>query len=332
LKTTVAVGAFIAVILCALMACDCNDSEKKVVQRQSVSVPRVPEPISDPNLKNAFKFTDKIWGGAEPAGEEAFRALKNMGVTTVVSVDGARPDVEMARKYGLRYIHLPIGYDEVPQQRVKEIAKALTELPGPFFVHCHHGKHRSPAAVATACVLNGTLSNEEALLAMQAAGTGKNYLGLWASAKAVARMDPSELKELQVVFVAQAPLPPLADAMVEIDKYFEQLKLCKDAGWRTPNNHPDLEPAHEALKLRELISELMLTDSYKNEPRDFKEWTEALETDVKILESALGGLKTSTDKSPPSQIDATILRVEKSCKDCHAKYRNIPQKKGLNRG
>src|SRR3712207_7739670 len=63
--------------------------------------------------------------------------------STVISVDGARPDVELARKYGLRYVHLPIGYDDVTENEGRAIAKAITELPGPFYIHCHHGDRKS---------------------------------------------------------------------------------------------------------------------------------------------------------------------------------------------
>ena len=71
---------------------------------------------------------------------------------TVISVDGAKPDLEAARKHGLRYVHLPHGYDGVPAPRGDELAIALRTLEGPIYVHCHHGKHRSPAAAGVAWV------------------------------------------------------------------------------------------------------------------------------------------------------------------------------------
>jgi len=63
-------------------------------------------------------------------------------------VDGRKPDVEGARKHGLRYVHLRFGYDGVPASRVAELAKLTAEVSDLFFVQCRHGLHRGSAAVA----------------------------------------------------------------------------------------------------------------------------------------------------------------------------------------
>jgi protein tyrosine phosphatase (PTP) superfamily phosphohydrolase (DUF442 family) len=99
-------------------------------------------------IHNAFRVTDKVYSGSQPEGDEAFVALAKLGVKTIISVDGSKPDVEAAHKHGLRYIHLPFGYDGVPTNRIVELAKAAETLSGPIFVHCHHGLPRGPTAVA----------------------------------------------------------------------------------------------------------------------------------------------------------------------------------------
>ena len=74
------------------------------------------------------------------------------GRKTVLTLDGAQPDVETAKRHGLRYVHVPIGYDGIPAARALELAKTFQTLEpsGPIFVHCHHGKHRGPAACSIA--------------------------------------------------------------------------------------------------------------------------------------------------------------------------------------
>lgn len=300
----------------------CDATKPVVIEKNSL---RAPEKIDDAHLENAFKFTDKVWGGAEPHGADAFRSLKERGVKTIVSVDGAKPNVEMARNYGLKYVHLPIGYDEVPSARAKEIAKAFSELGGPIFVHCHHGKHRSPAALATACIVNGMLSTEEALLAMKTAGTGESYRGLWESAREAKRSQPAEIANLKVTFLEQAPIPPMAEAMVGIDMYFEHLRECKQSGWNAPKNHPDLDPAHEALKLRESFVEMLRLEAHLNERTDFNAWTERSLGDAEELETRLRAW--NSEAAAPREIDAAFQRLEKNCKDCHAAYRNVRQGK-----
>jgi hypothetical protein len=59
----------------------------------------------------------------------------------------------------------------VPEDRIKELAKAVRELEGPVYIHCHHGKHRSPAASAVACVAAGLIAPQSALAILEAAGT-----------------------------------------------------------------------------------------------------------------------------------------------------------------
>jgi protein tyrosine phosphatase (PTP) superfamily phosphohydrolase (DUF442 family) len=104
--------------------------------------------VSAAGLHNVFPITDKFYSGSCPEGEAGFGSLRALGVRTVISVDGARPDVELARKHGLRYVHLPIGYDGVPRQQALRIARAVRDLPGPVYLHCHHGKHRGPVTAS----------------------------------------------------------------------------------------------------------------------------------------------------------------------------------------
>ena len=100
-------------------------------------------------------MTERLYSGSEPHGEEGIASLKELGVKTIVSVDGAKPAVETARKYGMRYVHIPIGYDGVPEEAGQSLARLMREAETPIYVHCHHGKHRGPAAVAVACVAGG---------------------------------------------------------------------------------------------------------------------------------------------------------------------------------
>ena len=38
---------------------------------------------------------------------------------------------QLAKKYGMRYVHLPHGYDGIPEERIAELAKAVRDLPQP---------------------------------------------------------------------------------------------------------------------------------------------------------------------------------------------------------
>lgn len=69
--------------------------------------------LAAPGVENLFQLVPNVLSGSQPAGDEGFQALRDLGVTTIVSVDGTRPEVARAKRFGLRYIHLPIGYDGI---------------------------------------------------------------------------------------------------------------------------------------------------------------------------------------------------------------------------
>jgi protein tyrosine phosphatase (PTP) superfamily phosphohydrolase (DUF442 family) len=276
--------------------------------------------IPDEHLENLHRLTPKVLSGAEPHDEAAFKALSSHGVKTVISVDGAKPKVDLAKKYGMRYVHLPIGYDGVPTEKTKDLAKALIELDGPIYVHCHHGKHRGPAAAAAACVAGGLLSNDEAVNVLTKMGTGANYAGLWKSARTTATMPLEELKKRNVDFREIAAVPPIAEAMVHVDEKFDHLKLAQKAGWEKPKDHPDIDPPHEALQLRELLFELMRTDEFKAKPDDYKKWTEESLLQAESLHKLLkDGPPTAEAKT---KSDALMTSLKKGCADCHKAYRD----------
>jgi len=274
--------------------------------------------VHKPGLDNAHWLTGNVLSGAQPEGDAAFGELAALGVKTVISVDGAKPDADAARRHGLRSVHLPIGYDGVPVDRAKQLAKAILELPGPVYIHCHHGLHRSPAAAAVACVVAGLMGNDQAVEVMRTLGTGPQYLGLWASAREARPAEPSVLRDLKVDFREAAPIPPLAEAMVGLDEAFERLQVCAKARWKKPDGHPDLDPAHEALRIREILTEVLRTDDCRARPEDFRRWMDGARSAAERLESTLRAAE------PPEPAFAALMRT---CADCHKSYRNVRSQK-----
>ena len=283
-------------------------------------------PIEGEALHNAHRVTDKVLSGAQPEGEASFRKLKDLGVKTIISVDGARPDVELARKYGLRYVHLPIGYDDVTEQEGKALAKAIAELPGPVYVHCHHGRHRSAAAVAVGCVLAGELEPRQAESVLETFGTGKNYRGLWVAARSAKPMEKEAMEGFRVEFVETAEIPPLAEAMVRVDQTWEHLKQSEKAGWLPPADHPDLDPPHEALQLREQFRELLRTDEVRAKPEAFRRTLADSERAAGALHQTLSALKKDRAARPgidaPPAVAEAFKTIGTSCAACHKSYRD----------
>jgi hypothetical protein len=213
---------------------------------------------------------------------------------------------------GVRYIHIPIGYDGVPRQAAAALARAAREAQGPIYVHCHHGRHRGPAAAAVACIAAGKAQGKEAFKVLELAGTGKEYPGLWRDVEACRAHSPDEtLPEL----VEVAEVDSLTAAMAGVDRHWDSLKLCRDAEWETPPNHPDLAPAQVALLLREAIHEANRTVPADKFDEQFREW-------LNEAEALAAEIETHLAASNREEAGRRLIALEKSCMQCHAKYRN----------
>lgn len=277
------------------------------------------EKLASRHLPNPVRVHPQVISGGLPEGDAAFSELRDLGIRTVISVDGAKPDVKTAEKYGLRYVHLPHGYSGIPEELSPLLAKAVRDLPGPVYVHCHHGKHRSPAAAAVACVGAGLIDSDTARRVLTVAGTGENYKGLFQSVEAAERVDDAELDALVAEFPATARLPAMAEAMVQIEHLLDHLKSIEKANWKTPADQPGLTGAHESLLLREQFTELLRTDDLKGRPDGFQKLTREAERLARHLETVLG--EPTVD---PAAAQDALTAVQLNCKGCHQQFRDQP--------
>jgi hypothetical protein len=221
----------------------------------------------------------------------------------------------------MRYVHLPFGYDGCPAPRALEITRAVRDLPGPMYLHCHHGKHRSAAAAALVHIALDGASNAEGVAFMRQAGTDPAYTGLYGEVASFRRPTAAQIDRAPDRFPEVSPLPTLAESMVQIDARFTALQQCCQEGWRAPSGHPDAEPAHEALQLRELFHELLRTGAVAARPADFRTWMNGAESAAAGVEAAL---RAGDDIAAGAELD----RAGAECTACHARYRNVPQTRG----
>jgi protein tyrosine phosphatase (PTP) superfamily phosphohydrolase (DUF442 family) len=261
-----------------------------------------PELLTDSKIGNLVRLSPTLYCGASPAADGAFAELAARGVRTVVSVDGAEPDAARAKRHGLRYVHLPIGYDGVPSSRILELAKLFREAKGPIFIHCHHGRHRAPAAVAAAAVAAGLLKTKEAEAAMKLAGTGAEYLGLWKSMREAVPVSAERLAGLNVDYREQVAPPPLAAAMLKLDERLESLR-------RKPT-------AEDALLLKEGLAELARLPETATRPQEYRRLLEANQLAAEELETDLRSGKPTA---------AALKLTTKACDACHRKHRDVGQ-------
>ena len=273
------------------------------------------EPQAYAGLDNVVAYAPEVYSGSVPHGAEGFATLKAWGVDTIISVDGATPDVEAARAAGLRYVHLPIGYDGMTPARTLEIARALqlARDRGAVYVHCHHGKHRSAGAAGAAAVTLGWSTTAQATERLKVSGTSPSYPGLYGCVAVAAPASASRLEALPTEFPEVWEPQGLVKSMVEIGHAYDHLRAIRDAGWQVPADHPDLVPAAEAGHLTDLFR-TMDTEPY---PADFAEWTRDSQRLASEIEAAIvAGDFVRAD------LDARLDQIGTSCKACHVAYRN----------
>ena len=274
-------------------------------------------PVDYPGLHNVVAYAAGVYSGSVPEGADGFESLRRLGVRTVISVDGAEPDLAPAKERGLRYVHLPITYGGIPEARKLEIARAVRDLPKPVFVHCHHGKHRSAGAAGAALVSLGELTPAQAVDRMKVSGTAPDYKGLYACAAGATKVLPAVLDAVSNDFPEVLRPQGTVKTMVETDVAVENLKAAQRAGWRPPADHPDLSPAAEAGRLADLLRHLKDDRHTAAQPPAYL---------AAMLESSRLAAKLEqgliAPAAPREELDLRFKAVLKSCKDCHQGYRD----------
>jgi hypothetical protein len=276
------------------------------------------KPSDAPGLHNVVAYGPNCWSGSLPEGDAGFASLRSWGVRTVISVDGAVPDVARAARFGLRYVHLPIGYDGFDEARKLELVRAVRDLPGPIYIHCHHGKHRSAGAAAAVAASLGWMSPQAAMARMKVSGTSESYPGLYRCASTAQVLAASLIDTAPAQWPAVTRPSGMVESMVAIDDAMERIKVVEQAGWKVPASHPDLAPAADAGAIADHLR--LLGQQPPAGPRD-PQFDTLLQASMKAadrLESSLAGTPTSD----ASRLANDLQALRATCTACHAAQRD----------
>ena len=275
-----------------------------------------PQPFQLDGIENAFRVTDRILAGSQPKSDMSFEALAKAGVKTIISVDGSRPDIEAARKHGLRTVHLPFSYDGIPANRITQLVKAAAPDAGKIFIHCHHGLHRGPAATGVICEAIAGWTPAQAEAWLKQAGTSPDYPGLYRAVREFHLPTPEEVALAGALPEVEKP-PALVDTMVAMDEHFDHLKAQQHAGWNAVSENPERQPSLVATQLQEQLRELARADETAKRPDDFRKLLADSERAVVALREAL---RTSPNDS--TRLDLSMKQTTQSCTACHKAFRN----------
>ncbi|MSR47575.1 MAG: hypothetical protein EXS13_11025 [Planctomycetes bacterium] len=273
-------------------------------------------------LHNLFQLSKNLWSGSEPDGEEAFEELAKLGVKTVVSVDGKRPEVELAAKHGLRYVHVPIEYRGISDEELLQLAKTFRECDAPFYAHCFHGKHRGPTAAAVGRLVLDGAPRQRAIAEMrQWCGTASDYEGLFRDIAMKSIPTPDETRAYVFDFPTERRFDGLRVAMIDIARRHDALKKLEQRGFAADPQHPDVDALGEAIKLADTFQATATMADSADRGDDFRGWRTQSEQQSAALRAALVLLKAG-DATAIEPAKRAFAAINKACADCHAAYRN----------
>lgn len=267
-----------------------------------------------PGLHNVVAMSGFLLNGSEPNGEAGFDSLANLGIKSIISVDGNPPDTVRAAARGMRYVHLPLGYDGISEPERFRLTRAVRDLPKPIYIHCFHGFHRGPAAGTIALVSLGTITSDEGVALMARVGTDPHYEGLYDAVRRARRLPRSVVSHVSDEFPDRVVPRGFTGKMATIGRRWDHLKLIAAAGFETPIDHPDLVPVRESAALVSLLA------SAANEPYEVPD-PAAFRRTLQDATTAARALSDEVSRRGPNQ--AKLLGLLRStCKECHAKWRN----------
>ena len=303
-------------ILCALAALALLAADPPADAPQKVDADGVP---------NLIRLSDRIYQGGMPQGDAGFAALEKLGVKTVISVDGARPDLEDAHAHGIRYVHLPMGYDGMTREQALKVAKAVRDLPGPVYVHCHRGTLRGPTAAAVARLfLDDRCTVDQALEGMKLAGFDPRYAGLWAAPKELKRPTAKELDDLPADFPEAAPPPGLTALMVQVNSDLRERAGRAQGGVENSERQAGPRPAARGAPAGGAFQGAATVAEDGGPAGGIPRPVGGRRGLAQALEDAL---RVPKDRPvDPSAAEEAYKRMDAACAKCHAAYRDVPAK------
>jgi len=245
------------------------------------------------------QLSERFSCGAEPVTIGHFQQLKQAGVRHIISVDGKQPDVKTASEMGIGYVHIPFGYDAIPAKARLSLVRAVRELEGPIFIHCHHGKHRGPAAAAIACREAGAVTKSQAITILREAGTSEDYIGLWQAVRSFQSPKPDvKLPALR----SRSAVPPMAKSMAAIARHLDRFE-------RGIGN----ERQQAAVLIYEGLRESHRLQSAQR-TKEFRQW---MAESRDLAQTLYKDTQKNADSVPEH-----LAALRESCVRCHAAYRN----------
>ena len=249
--------------------------------------------VAAPGIERVYKIDTNLLTGSSP-DTEGLHSLQELGVSVVVCVDGPRPNVDLIRELGMRSVHLPIGYDEVPESTLQSLVKLTQEHPETIYVHCHQGQHRGPAVAAVIQRIRKEWNTEQSREILSTCGTSKDYPGLWEATA-------TPLPEFYECSQAQLPEAVKPKGLTELMLTIQDQRDSLDS---MGNNYADITAT--LLVIEESFRELQ-RGYHTQDTKNSKSWN----TEIEHMISTLREMQ----EDPSGYTD--FARIDARCTSCH---------------
>lgn len=157
--------------------------------------PKWAQPIAMSGLPNLNIISDNLYRGAQPTAE-GFKALKKMGVKTVVSLRAGDSDKKLIGATGLAYENIPCRVWRIKDENVAKFLKIATDTARhPVFLHCEHGSDRTGIMCAAYRIVIQGWTKDDAIKEMKEGGYG--YHAIWINlARHIKGMDIDAIRKM----------------------------------------------------------------------------------------------------------------------------------------
>jgi protein tyrosine phosphatase (PTP) superfamily phosphohydrolase (DUF442 family) len=310
---------FAAALALALVVCFLLLRSRKpsnAIHASTNGLPASVHLVQAAGLSNFYQLNDRVFSGSSPNSDAALASLTNLGIKTIISVEGTKPDVEAARKFGLRYVHLPIGYSGLSTEQANRIVKAAASLPGPVYVHCQYGWQRGPTGAALICQGLDGWNPQQATAWLTVADKTSNYTGLFLTVQNFRAPAPAVLGNLPEDFPETTEVTDLAKEMVQFQEHYKTLRQFRQAGFQKLPAHSELTAADEARIFLAQIQDLQKSALISKYDSNFHTRLADTEIIAKMFQENLLASPRDTNA-----LDMNLRQFNVNCVNCHRDYR-----------
>lgn len=267
-----------------------------------------------PGIENAWRLTEQIYAGSAPPSPPAMRALHDLGVRTLISIDLQPPAHWTAVEHSLTYAHVPMRHGRLTPGDYLRLLRVVSYMEGAYYIHGAPGEQRvfAPAAMSTHVAELRTAARM--LYFLDTVGLPLEETGLWyaaASPLAYTKLDQARL--LPAHFPAAIAPPPMIWWMRRFDESFAVLRESHRRAWNTPPEEVGTSSVFEAGAIEGMASRWI--DAHPAADASLRE-------EMQRLRDAAHALRTALQSGNNSTATTAWHNLSTACQQCHTTHRD----------